>query len=451
MRWIPMSRMAVSLSLAVLAAAALLVINETSFRQSVQANAGLNEAQQMRGAANTLMRHMLDAETGQRGYLLTGDPRYLEPYDKAVGAIAQTLENLRRLYTPYPTELAGFDLLSNSVARKLAEMDVSVRMRKRDNADAWKFVLTTDVGLEQMNAIRLQIDKLGLFGDEKKSRVQSQIATSLQVSRIGIALVALAGLLAFYLYLLQTRALLDAGKREQEALQRERDQLDKDVRKRTATLAELATHLQQVREDERGHLARELHDELGALLTAAKLDVARMKARLGALSPQAAERMEHLIETLNNGIALKRRMVEDLRPSSLSHLGLVASLEILAREFAERSEISITTDLEEVSLGGSAQLTVYRLVQESLTNIYNYAQTREAEISLHNFDNYVTVEVRDKGRGFDPAQVKPTSHGLTGMRHRVEAAMGKLTVTSSPGMGTRVFAVLPKDALDATT
>ena len=86
------------------------------------------------------------------------------------------------------------------------------------------------------------------------------------------------------------------------------------VRERTATLAELATHLQNVREDERGHLARELHDELGALLTAAKLDVARIKARLAGNLPEVSERLEHLTATLNAGIALKRRIVEDLRP-----------------------------------------------------------------------------------------------------------------------------------------
>jgi signal transduction histidine kinase len=340
--------------------------------------------------------------------------------------------------------LADFGLLSRNVSRKLAEMDLSVRMRKQGNEDAWKFVLTTDVGMEQMKAIRNQIGKLVQSSDVKMKTAQAQIARSLQLSRLGIALMALAGLLAFYMYLRQTRALLDSGRREQESLQRERDQLDKEVRDRTATLAELATHLQQVREDERGHLARELHDELGALLTAAKLDVARIKSRLGVITPEAAERIQHLIETLNSGIALKRRIVEDLRPSSLSHLGLVASLEILAREFEDRSGLDIITDLEMVEIGGSAQLTVYRLVQESLTNMGKYAEATHAEISLHSFDSYITVEVKDDGKGFDSMKVGSASHGLAGMRHRVEAAGGRLTVVSSPGEGTRIFAVLPK-------
>ncbi|MFI5447200.1 CHASE3 domain-containing protein [Polaromonas sp. UC242_47] len=447
MRWFVIPKMAISLPLAVLAAAILIFINEAGFRLSTQAATSIEAAQETRGAVNKLLQHMLDAETGQRGYLLTGDPKYLVPYDDATSDLNQTLNTLRRLYTPYQEELAEFGELSRNVSRKLAEMDLSVRMRKQGNEEAWKFVLTTDVGMEQMNAIRSQITKLIQSSDLKMRTAQAQITRSLQLSRLGIALMALAGLLAFYMYLRQTRALLDAGRREQASLQRERDQLDKEVRDRTATLAELATHLQQVREDERGHLARELHDELGALLTAAKLDVARIKSRLGVISPEATERLQHLVETLNSGIALKRRIVEDLRPSSLSHLGLVASLEILTREFEDRSGLSITTDLEMVELGGSAQLTVYRLVQESLTNMGKYAEAQHADVSLHNFDGYITVEVKDDGKGFDSTQARPTSHGLTGMRHRVEAAGGRLTVTSSPGQGARIFAVLPKSAL----
>jgi signal transduction histidine kinase len=437
-------RMAISLPLAVLAAAFLIFINEASFRKSTEAAASIEEAQLTRGAINKLLQHMLDAETGQRGYLLTGDARYLEPYNAALADIDHNLDSLRQLFTPYREQLAEFGLMSRHVSRKLAEMDLSVRMRKEGNEDAWKFVLTTDVGKEHMEAIREQSAKLAASSVSKMEQGQEQIRRTLQLSRIGVATMALAGLLAFYMYLLQTKALLASGRREQESLQRERDFLEVQVRERTANLAELATHLQNVREDERGHLARELHDELGALLTAAKLDVARLKSRLAGNLPEAAERLTHLTNTLNSGIALKRRIVEDLRPSSLSHLGLVASLEILAREFEERSGLSITTDLEAVELGGSAQLTVYRLVQESLTNIGKYAEAKQAEISLHNFDSYITVEVKDNGKGFKVGSVSAGSHGLAGMRHRVEAAGGRLTVTSTEGEGTKISAVLPK-------
>ncbi|RYG08695.1 MAG: sensor histidine kinase [Burkholderiales bacterium] len=283
-----------------------------------------------------------------------------------------------------------------------------------------------------------------LIESSQKQRDQSylDIRQSLIAARIGITIVAGVGFMAFWLYLRQSAKLSVADHRQQVALQGERDLLGVQVKERTERLAELATHLQQVREDERAHLARELHDELGALLTAAKLDVARIKARLGAESPDMQQRIQHLVDTLNSGIALKRRIIEDLRPSSLSNLGLLPSLEILTREFERRSGLIIASNLEAVVLDEPTQLTVYRLVQESLTNIAKYAQATHVNISLLNYPGHVVAKVQDDGQGFDTESIRNSSHGLAGMRHRVEASGGRLMIESSPA-GTTVSAVLP--------
>ncbi len=444
MRFFKVPAIAISLLMAVSAVALIVFINEAGHHTTVKAVNNMEQAQSTRSALNELMQSMLDAETGQRGYLLTGSPSYLLPYNETLKTINQQLDQLRIIFTPDAEQLAEFGVMSRHVSRKLVEMDLTIKMRDAGKDDAWRFVLTTDIGKDQMEAIRRQADTLAASSIRNIARGQAQVRRTLQLSRIGIAIMAVGGLLAFYMYLLQTRALLNSGNREQDALKRERDQLDLQVRERTANLAELATHLQNVREDERGHLARELHDELGALLTAAKLDVARLKSRITPAQPEAIERISHLTETLNNGIALKRRIVEDLRPSSLSHLGLVASLEILGREYQERSGTPLTNDLESVELGGAAQLTVFRLVQESLTNIAKYADAKHITVSLQNQGGYAMVEVRDDGVGFNPSNIAPTSHGIQGMRHRVEAAGGKLTVSSESGAGTCVRAVLPK-------
>jgi signal transduction histidine kinase len=441
-----MPRLAISLILAVLAAAVLIGINETGYDQSSRALQQIEEYTRTRNAVNRLLQHVLDAETGSRGYLLTGDPRYLEPYNAAVAEISQNLDGLRTTYPAQGPESTTLNQLTRNVQRKLAEMDLSVRMRKQGNEDAWKFVLMTDVGKEHMDAIRDQAGRLIQTATEGMVAAQDQVQQSLRLARVGIAGVALAALVAFYLYLRQTTRLKLAGEQQQAALQQERDLLETQVRERTASLAQLATHLQQVREEERGHLARELHDELGALLTAAKLDVARLKSRLGVQPPEVGERLLHLTETLNSGIALKRRIIEDLRPSSLANLGLTAALEILAREFSERSGIEVAASLENVELDESAQLTVYRVVQESLTNVGKYAEARQIDIAVRDYTNHIEVEIHDDGKGFEPAAVKPSTHGLAGMRHRVEAAGGRFTVTSRPGAGTRIVAILPKPA-----
>jgi signal transduction histidine kinase len=301
----------------------------------------------------------------------------------------------------------------------------------------------TDVGMENMDAIRDYTGRLLEGIDQRSAKNLQDIEHTLSLSRIGIATVTALGVLGFFMYLRQAHALQQAHQREQEIQRDERNRLEALVRERTATLTELANHLQQVREDERGHLARELHDELGSLLTAAKLDVARLKSKIDLSAPDVGERVSHLVETLNSGI------IEDLRPSSLSNLGLTTALEILAREFGERSGIEVTANLEPVELPESTQLTVYRIVQESLTNIGKYAKASHVLVSVHNYPTYVTVQIQDDGEGFEPNSMRPNSHGLAGMRHRVEAAGGRLTVSSELGKGTAISAVIPLAPLSA--
>lgn len=429
--------------MALLAALVLVGINETGHMRSHDAVNQIANGVGTRDAINTLLQSMLDAETGQRGYLLSGNEKYLEPYDRAVADVQTNLDTLRGRFLGSAEDLQQFALLSRQISRKLAEMELSLRLRRQGNEDAWKFILHTDVGKENMEGIRKYTKELLTSNDRRVQAGQQQVMRSLTLSRVGIATVTAVGLLAFYMYLRQLRVLQVVSKREQALLEKERDRLEVLVRERTLTLSELANHLQQVREDERGHLARELHDELGALLTAAKLDVARLKSKIDATAPDIAERLKHLTETLNSGIALKRRIIEDLRPSSLSNLGLTAALEILTREYAERAGIEVETSLETVELSESAQLTVYRMVQEALTNIGKYADATRVLVSVHAYPTYVAVQVHDDGAGFDTASIRPASHGLAGMRHRVEAAGGRLTLTSEVGKGTLLSAALP--------
>ena len=213
-----------------------------------------------------------------------------------------------------------------------------------------------------------------------------------------------------------------------------------------AAAGDLATYLQEIRDQERADLARELHDELGSLLTGARLEVASLKARLGHGSSDILQRLKHLGETINSGISFSRRVVEGLHPSSLTKLGLNASLEILAREFGRINGIAMAISLEEVDLDEAAQLTVYRLVQEALNNTSKYARATGVSVVLRDCGSNVVITVRDNGEGFDTAALETSSHGLAGMQHRVLACGGQLTVSSSPGVGTLVAAVLQKAA-----
>ncbi|WP_314323327.1 CHASE3 domain-containing protein [Comamonas aquatica] len=449
MKWTQLRRMAISLPVAFFAACLMIGISEYGNKQTSQSLSNLAHAYDTRTALSTLTKEMLDAETGLRGYLLTSDENYLKPYNEAIQNISSTLQRIRQLIETTPQGMEFFVPMSHSISRKTAEMDLSLRLFREGNADALKFVMFTDMGNTDMSNIRELARKLDTLTAERSGRYQQDINSSLIMARIGVATVTLFGLFAFYLYLRQNNMVDRLHKREQALLSEERSRLENLVRERTATLTELANHLQQVREDERGHLARELHDELGALLTAAKLDVARLKSRIDMGNPEIADRIKHMTETLNSGIALKRRIVEDLRPSSLANLGLSTSLEILTSEFAQRSGIEVEAIFEAVELPEATELTIYRLVQESLTNIGKYAKASQIQVTVHRYPTYVAVQIKDNGEGFDLASIRPNSHGLAGMRHRVEAAGGRLTINSALGAGTTVSAIIPTGATPA--
>jgi signal transduction histidine kinase len=438
-------RIALVLPLVVISVAALIALNEIGYRRSIVAAKSMVQAQEKRTNIHLLMQEVLDAETGQRGYLLTGDEKYLLPYSQATEKISATLDRLRNIYLSRPQQLDKFADLSRAVSRKLAEIEVTVKLRRLGGeSQNWMKVVETDVGRDYMNAVRDIGSELISLTVADMRVTQDQIDRSLTISRIGVTLAALLFLLAVVLYLRQTTKLDAAAETQRKALAEERDRLDRLVRERTTRLTVLANHLQKVQETEREHLAREMHDELGALLTAAKLDVARIRAKLGDNNDALVQRLTHLTETLNSVISLKRKIVEDLRPSSLSNLGLVAALDILVREFGAHTGVVMSTMFDPVALDDDHELTLYRVVQESLTNISKYAHAKEVNVSLQVHDHHVELDIVDDGVGFDLDSRLHASHGFAGMRHRVEALNGRLDVTSMPGKGTRVKVIIPK-------
>jgi signal transduction histidine kinase len=443
-------RIALVLPLVVVSVAAIIALNEIGYRRSIVAAESMVQEQEKRSNIHLLMQQVLDAETGQRGYLLTGDEKYLLPYSQTTEKINATLDRLRNIYLSRPQQLDKFADLSRAVSRKLAEIEVTVKLRKLGGeSQNWMKVVETDVGREYMNAIRdIGADLISVTVADMRV-TQDQIDRSLTISRIGVTLAALLFLLAFILYLRQTTKLDAAAETQRKALAEERDRLDRLVRERTTRLTVLANHLQKVQETEREHLAREMHDELGALLTAAKLDVARIRAKLGDNNDALVQRLTHLTETLNSVISLKRKIVEDLRPSSLSNLGLVSALDILVREYGAHTGLVMNTMLDPVALDDDHELTLYRVAQESLTNISKYAHAKEVNVSLQAHDHYVELDIVDNGVGFDLDSRLHASYGFAGMRHRVEALNGRLEVTSAPGKGTRVKAIIPRHATDS--
>jgi len=314
--------------------------------------------------------------------------------------------------------------------------------------EAWRNLMLTDIGREKMEAARHAAESLLADEDRRVSAASQAIDKTLGEGRLGVRVLTGLSLLALIFFFRNSAALYRAQRRHARELIAERDRLETEVRQRTAELTELARHLQTAREDERAHLARELHDELGALLTAAKFDLARLKRVLGAgQSPELLERLKQLNGSIDQGISLKRRIIEDLRPSALSNLGLKAALEILAREFEERSGLAVHVAVDEVRLPDEVQLVVYRVVQESFTNAAKHALASSLQLKLMPEGAQVYLSVSDDGRGLhatSPAKAAIGAHGMAGMRFRVESVGGTMTITSPPGLGTRIDVRLPQ-------
>ncbi len=437
------------MGLALAAAAAVVFISEASYWRSAGTLKDLSDMGAARTQIQVLERSMLDAETGQRGYLLTRRKEYLEPYALALQRIDEAYRVLDAYYGADPESQALLQRLHQLTETKLSELALTLQLYEEGRGKAGQEILMTDIGREKMDAIRATSAELLEYQTREVSASRAKLDQTLALGRFGVALLSAISLLALFFYLRQSQALKLQQLELQRVVQLERDRLEAEVAKRTAELIELAQHLQTAREDERQRLARNLHDELGSLLTSAKLDAARIKSRLASTAPEALELLAHLVGTLNSCIALGRSIIEDLRPSSLSNLGLVAALEILAREYAAQSGVAMHCQLEPVALRPSAELVVYRLVQEAITNITKYAQARNVWIELGTHTGQVEVSVRDDGVGFDTLRKPSSAYGLVGMRFRVGAEGGSLHLHSRPGQGTQIQARLPQHAATA--
>jgi signal transduction histidine kinase len=436
-------RSAYAFPLAALAALAMLFISETSYWQATDSMDDMSMMAQARTQINTLLRRLVDAETSQRGYLLTNRKEYLTPLSGAIDDSNAALKWLVQYYAKDAANQKSAQELQILTQRKIGEVAITIRLHDEGKEEAWRAMVLSNIGQQDMESVRAVATQLLTGETAKVATAREDVHNTLMLNRIGVAAMTAISFLALTMFLAQTNALNAQRLAQSQAIQAERDQLEFEVKRRTTHLTDLTRYLQTIREDERGRLARELHDELGALLTAAKLDAARIKSRLGTLTPELAERMAHLNDNLNEVIALKRRIVEDLCPSSLSTLGLVAALEIQSREFATRSGLQVDCHLHAVSLSPSASLTVYRLVQEAFTNIAKYAKASTVTVDLSAQDGQACVTVKDDGIGFDASQQPSSAHGLLGMRYRVEAEGGELVLQTSPGQGTRIGATVP--------
>jgi len=228
------------------------------------------------------------------------------------------------------------------------------------------------------------------------------------------------------------------------ALVRKQKEMLGDIGRRTRELASLSAFLQTHYEQEKARLARQLHDELGGILTPAKMDLSWLESRLGG-DAQYRERMARLAALIDQGIDLKRRVIEELHPSLLDHLGLAAAVQWYVDEVCGAAKLESRVTVSKLErLTPDLEIALYRIVQESVTNAVRHSQATKIELVVERTPQGVKLSVLDNGVGIaDLDRARKASHGLVGMTHRMRAINGTLDISSRKGEGTKVEAFLP--------
>ena len=216
-------------------------------------------------------------------------------------------------------------------------------------------------------------------------------------------------------------------------LRSQKQRLEHEVAERTRELAELSTHLQSVSEREKASLARELHDELGGLLVGARMDISWAEQHLGAQDVEMRQRLNRVQQNLSAGIDLKRRIIEELRPTLLDNVGFIAALRWQIKETCLRAGLRCNEYFpgEEPKLSSDAGIALFRIAQEAFGNIIKLAAAKTVDVTLDIDDDSVVFRITDDGKGISDPSSESDAHILASMRHRVRALGGTFDVSGS--------------------
>lgn len=228
---------------------------------------------------------------------------------------------------------------------------------------------------------------------------------------------------------------------------------EQEIRTSRQRLRELSSHVENIKEEERGRIARDIHDEIGVLLTALKMDLAWLAQRLPHGDSALHEKAQAMSDLLDAASSSANSLVHSLHPAFLDCFGIVAAIEIEAKEFTKRTGIPcrITKSDDYIELPGEQSIALFRVFQETLNNIMKHAAAKRVQIKVLKTGKCVDLTVSDDGKGFDEtARKKPHTFGLRGIQERVKHLGGDVRITSEPGNGTQIAVCLPLDDADGS-
>jgi signal transduction histidine kinase len=384
----------------------------------------------------------------QRGYLLTGERKYLDRYESIVGDVDTRLDQLARAYTGSASDLSDVRTLHVETGKRLADLATTLAIQKSQGTPAAIALVKTSVGANAGEAFNDTLEQMRSRESLEHGEAAAQWSRSLVLSRwitaaATIFNMLLVGVAARLVYMDMRRRMLQTAELRDQKLQ-----LEREAELRNRELLELSTHLQSVAEREKASLARELHDELGGLLVGARMDISWAEQHLAGEHPDVNLRLQRVQQSLSAGVDLKRRIIEELRPTLLDNVGLFAALRWQLKVTCGTAGIKCVESYpdEEPGFTSETAIALFRIAQEAFTNIVKHSAAKSVDVALFVDGDGLVMKISDDGKGISAAQLTAFgSNGLASMRHRVRALSGRLDIRSTPAGGTTVLVRIPAE------
>jgi signal transduction histidine kinase len=415
-------------------------VSETNHARILDSWKTLREARDQADLVDEMRTLLLNAETAQRGYLLTGNSAYLAPLTDAKRELPILQKRVIMGFMSRPDRQAQIDRLSELMLEKMVQLEATINLATAGKRDEAVKLVEQNISNATMDEARKNFSAIMVDITNDAAEFRGKMFRDLRISRLGMLAIALLNLtlLGSAIYVFSN----DVKRRNTE-----NSRLAEIVADRTDELNELSSHLQVSGERERAALARDLHDELGGILTSAKMDLNWLEQRVHVI-PGGPERLKEYSKLLDEAVGVKRRVIENLRPSLLDNMGLPAALEWYVSDTCKKGGLECTLNLaEDVGLISSdAAIALFRIVQESTTNVLRHAKAKTMTADLHIDDTNIYLRLKDDGSGlpatFNPAKL---SHGLSGIKQRAKALGGNAVWESAPGKGTTVTVTIPRE------
>jgi len=406
---------------------------------------------------NQLKTNLYKAESAQRGYLYTKRETHVEPFNHALNDARDNIAKIEALVIRTSSgkeqveERDWMKAISASLEAKAAEMKVTLNLARTGKTQEARQVMNLDESLVEMQKFMGYTDIV--INNQNKAlnaKINEQQHTIL-IARLSIFGGALILIWIVVLVIKQLLAELAIKSHLQQRVSKENAIYEEKLQLQTKLLRSLALDYQADVERERQKLSRELHDELGSIFTATKMDIAWVIKKMKDITPEIAAEVAAKLRKTNSyvdqGIQYKRHIVQELHPAILTTFGFWPALQSLIQDAAERNQWELTLNLpdENTQLNETISLVAYRIVQETLNNANKYAKASKVSVDVIVDAQYIKLEIEDNGFGFDMKALDGHTHGLSGMRHRVLAIGGHFEIVSEPGKGVLTRALIPMD------